>query len=149
AQPWDIGLMYELATNLFVTANYTPSNTRARNVNTIDEVPDSSWFTNRIGAMPLTAQQLTEGPDLGGPPAPERWTILREKSGGANPGFTAKDANGQTWFLGFDQPERPEAASAAITIASKIFWALGYHQVEMFITSFDPAKTTIDEKATK
>jgi len=149
AKPWDIGLMYELATNLFVTANYTPSNTRARNVNTIDEVPDSSWFTNRIGAMPLTAQQLTEGPDLGGPPSPERWTILREKSGGANPGFTAKDANGETWFLGFDQPERPEAASAAITIASKIFWALGYNQVEMFITSFDPAKTTIDAKATK
>src|SRR4051812_16273463 len=47
AAPVDIGLMYELSYNLFVTANYTPSNTRAGNVNTIDEVPDSSWFVNR------------------------------------------------------------------------------------------------------
>jgi hypothetical protein len=141
--------MYELATNLFVTANYTPSNTRARNVNTIDEVPDSSWFTNRIGASPISDQDITRGPAVGRPPAPERWTILREKSAGANPGFTAKDANGETWFIGFDHEDRPEAASAAIVIASKMFWALGYNQVEMFITSFDPAKVEIDPKATK
>ena len=49
-QPWDIGLMYELSYNLFVTSGYKPTNTRARNINTIDEVPDSSWFTNRIGS---------------------------------------------------------------------------------------------------
>src|SRR5689334_23695327 len=114
AQPWDIGLMYELATNLFVTANYTPSNTRARNINTIDEVPDSSWFTNRIGAARISEQDLTRGPAVGPAPVPEQWTILREKSAGANPGFTARDANGETWFLGFDQPARPEAASAAV-----------------------------------
>jgi hypothetical protein len=149
AQPWDIGLMYELATNLFVTANYTPSNTRAQNINTIDEVPDSSWFTNRIGAAPISDQALTRGPAVGTPPAPERWTILREKSAGVNPGFTAKDANGETWFIGFDHPDRPEAASAAVVIASKLFWALGYNQVEMFITTFDPAKAEIDPKATK
>ena len=35
--------------NLFVTSGYKPSGTRAKNINTIDEVPDSSWFTNRIG----------------------------------------------------------------------------------------------------
>jgi len=56
---------------------------------------------------------------------------------------------GETWFLGFDHPEYPEAASAAVVIASKIFWALGYYQVELFVTSFDPAKTTIDPKATR
>ena len=42
------------------------------------------------------------------PPAPEKWTLLREKSAGTNPGFTARDANGQTWFLQFDSPEYPE-----------------------------------------
>jgi hypothetical protein len=35
--------------NLFVTARYKPTGLRAKNINTIDEVPDSSWFTNRIG----------------------------------------------------------------------------------------------------
>src|SRR5262245_18750761 len=49
AQPYFIGSMYEMANNLFVTSGYKPSGTRAKNINTIDEVPDSSWFTNRIG----------------------------------------------------------------------------------------------------
>jgi hypothetical protein len=52
-QPTDIGLLYELSYNLAVASRHTPSNTRAGNVNTIDEVPDSSWFTNRLRARPL------------------------------------------------------------------------------------------------
>ena len=138
-QPWDIGLMYELSYNLFVTSGYKPTNTRARNINTIDEVPDSSWFTNRIGSTDISAAQITRGPEIGTPPSPERWVILREKTAGANPGFTARDANGETWFLGFDPPSRPEGATAAVVIATKLFWALGYNQVEMFLTTFDPA----------
>src|SRR5207237_9667884 len=78
AQPADIGLMYELAYNLFATANDTPSNTRAKNINTIDELPDSSWFTNRIAARPISEADLARGPAVGAPPAPEQWTILRE-----------------------------------------------------------------------
>ena len=49
AAPLRIDLVFEYAFNLFVTARRQPSNTRAGNINTIDEVPDSSWFTNRIG----------------------------------------------------------------------------------------------------
>ena len=41
-EPWDIGLTYELSYNLFVTSKYKPTNTRAGNINTIDEVPNSS-----------------------------------------------------------------------------------------------------------
>src|SRR5262245_62270541 len=108
AQPTDLGLMYELADDLFVTANHKSSGTRARNISTIDEVPDSSWFTNRIGSRALTGEEIARGPIIGRPPAPERWVITREKSGGANPGFTAKDANGETWFLGFDRRDNPE-----------------------------------------
>ena len=50
AQPWDIDLFYDLAYNLFVTGRRAAGDdVRAGNINTIDEVPDSSWFTNRIG----------------------------------------------------------------------------------------------------
>jgi hypothetical protein len=147
-QPWDIGLMYELSYNLFVTSGYKPTNTRARNINTIDEVPDSSWFTNRIGSASISAAQLAGGPVIGDPPDPERWVILREKTSGANPGFTARDAKGQTWFLGFDPPSRPEGATGAVVIATKLFWALGYNQVETFLTTFDPARAEIDPEAT-
>ena len=45
----DIKSIYEMTYNLFVTAGHKPSGLRAKNINTIDEVPDSNWFTNRIG----------------------------------------------------------------------------------------------------
>src|SRR5262249_26296092 len=130
AQPVRIGLMFELSYNLFVTANHQPSATRARNVNTIDEVPDSSWFTERIGTGRLTSADIERGPVVGAAPAPERWVILREKSAGVNPGFTAEDANGETWFVSFDSKSYPEGASGAVVVATKLFWALGYNQVE-------------------
>jgi hypothetical protein len=148
AAPYEQSQFYELLYNLFVTSGYKPSGLRAKNLNTIDEVPDSSWFTNRIGSRPLTAEELVRGPNLGTPPDPSSWVLIREKTSGAHPGFTAKDASGETWFLEFDPPYYPEGATAAVAIASKIFWALGYNQVESFLTTFDPKKTTIDPKAT-
>ncbi len=148
AKTLDIDLFFEYAFNLFVNASRTPSNTRAGNINTIDEVPDSSWFTNRIGSAPMTPAVLAKGPNSDTPPSPEKWTLLKEKSAGTNPGFTARDANGQTWFLQFDAPEFPEAGTAAVEINTKLFWALGYNQVETFVTSFDPAKVVIDPDAT-
>ncbi|MCA1659740.1 MAG: hypothetical protein LC642_04255, partial [Verrucomicrobiaceae bacterium] len=40
---------------------------RAMNVNTLDEVPDSSWFTNRIGRQEISVEDLVRGPDRGPP----------------------------------------------------------------------------------
>jgi hypothetical protein len=144
----EIDLFYEIAYNLFVVQGRLPSNTRALNINTIDEVPDSSWFTNRLGTAKISTEQIARGPNSGRPPAPEQWTIIREKSAGVNPGFTARDANGETWFLQFDEPEYPGASTADVEIATKIFWALGYNQIESYITTFDPAHVVIDPKAT-
>ncbi len=148
AEPYDQAQMYELMYNLFVTSGYEPSGLRAKNINTIDEVPDSSWFTNRIGARPITTDELTRGPIVGAPPDPAKWVLIREKTSGAHPGFTAMDAKGETWFLQFDPPKFAGGATAAVAIATKIFWALGYNQVESFLTSLDPKVTTIDPKAT-
>ena len=77
-------------------------------------------------------------PNVGAPPDPSKWVLIREKTSGAHPGFTAMDAKGETWFLEFDPPDFPEGATAAVAIATKIFWALGYNQVESFLTTFDP-----------
>jgi hypothetical protein len=148
AQPTDIGLVYDLGYNLLVTAGRTPTNKRARNINTIDEVPDSSWFTNRIGSRPLTVDDIVRGPLVGPPPAPDKWIIIREKSSGYAPGFTARDANGETWFVSFDPPSNPKGATGAMVIANKLFWALGYNQVETFLTKIDPRRVEIDPKAT-
>jgi hypothetical protein len=148
AKPGDIGLTYDLSYNLFVTPGKPPSNTRAGNINTIDEVPDSSWFTNRIGTRTMSREELVQGPLVGAAPAAERWTIIREKSSGYAPGFTARGARGQTWFVSFDPPGNPKGATSALAIANKLFWALGYNQVEVFLTRVDPAKLEIDPGAT-
>ena len=147
-KPWNIGLVYELAVNLAVNERREPSNTRAQNINTIDEVPDSSWFTNRIGRTGVPAEDLARGPNTDRPPAPEKWVIVRAKAAGAQPGFTARDANGVTWFVAFDEEERPQADTAAVVVATKIFWALGYNQVQTFLTTFDPKRAEFDPQAT-
>jgi len=148
AQPYFMVSMYEMTNNLFVTSGHKPSGTRAQNINTIDEVPDSNWFTNRIGSTPVTVDDLVRGPNRGAPPDPSRWTLTREKTAGAHPGFTARDAKGETWFLEFDPPYFPEGATGAVAVATKIFWAFGYNQVESFLTTFDPKRVDFDPKAT-
>jgi hypothetical protein len=148
AAPYDESQIYELLFNLFVNSGHQASGLRAKNLNTIDEVPDSSWFTNRIGTRPITADELSRGPILGAPPDPSKWVIIREKISGAHPGFTARDAKGETFFLEFDPPYFKEGATGAVEVATKIFWALGYNQVESFVTTLDPKKTTVDPKAT-
>ena len=147
AAPSRLDLMYELTYNLFALPRHKPSGVRARNINTIDEVPDSSWFTNRIGTRALSIDDLVRGPVSGPPPDPSRWTISRQKTSGSHPGITARDASGQTWFLEFDPPYYPNAATAAPVINSKIYWALGYNQVESFLTTFDPKRMEIDPGA--
>ena len=71
-------------------------NVRARDINTIDEVPDSSWFTNRIYAQPLTTDQVARGPEHDrGTGARVRWTVVRPKSAGFAPGFTVARQQGR------------------------------------------------------
>jgi hypothetical protein len=144
----DIKSIYEMTYNLFVTADHKPSGERAKNINTIDEVPDSNWFTNRIGTTPITPEQMTRGANVGAPPDPSKWILTREKTAGVHPGFTARDAKGETWFLQFDPPYYDEGATGAVAVASRMFWALGYNQVELFLSTFDPKKVEFDPKAT-
>src|SRR5262245_5739337 len=148
AAPSGLDLLYELSYNLFALPGRKPSGLRAENINTIDEVPNSSWFTNRIGTRALTIDEIVRGPIVGAPPDPSHWVIAREKTSGSHPGITATDAAGTTWFLEFDPSYYPNAATAAPVMATKIFWALGYNQVESFISTFDPKRVSIDPKAT-
>jgi hypothetical protein len=148
AAPHDIKSIFEMTYNLFVTSGHQPTGLRAQNINTIDEVPDSSWFTNRIGTTAITPDQMTRGANVGAPPDPSKWILTREKTAGVHPGFTAKDAKGETWFIQFDPPYYAEGATGAVAVASRIFWALGYNQVELFLTTFDPKKIEFDPNAT-
>ena len=147
-EPWDIDLAIDLATNLFSRPGDKTPDVRAQNVNTIDEVPDSSWFTNRIGARPLSIEDAVRGPLRSNGPVPEGWTVTRAKEAGASPGFTMKDAAGETWFVSFDPRGFPEAVTGGVLVANKIFWALGYYQVENHLITVRPDRLSISDKAT-
>jgi hypothetical protein len=147
AQPRDIDLFWDLLHNLFARPGDPEPNVAAKNVNTIDEVPDSSWFTNRILTHSLSIEQAVHGPITGEGPAPGVWTIIRPKSSGVSPGFTMRDIRGDVWFVTFDAKGHPESASGAILVANKIFWALGYWQGENHLISIRPENLKIDKDA--
>ena len=51
---------------VLLAGDQTP-NVRAQNLNTIDEVPDSAWFTNRLGTGPRHGRRARQGPRDTGP----------------------------------------------------------------------------------
>jgi hypothetical protein len=144
---WEIDLAADLLLNLFARPGDPTPDVRARNINTIDEVPDSSWFTNRIYAKPVSIEELRRGPNTMDGPAPGQWTVIRPKTAGAAPGFIVRDEKGETWFLSFDSKDHPRAATAAIAVACRIFWTLGYYQVESYISSIDPKNLAVADNA--
>lgn len=100
----------------------------AANVNRLDEVPNSTWFTNRIGLFPLSSEDAARGPGDGtGPSREGPMTVIRAKIGGVTPGFTVRDARGVVYFVKFDPPGLPNIASAAGVISGRILHAAGYN----------------------
>ena len=101
------------------------------NVNALDEVPDSSWYVNRISRRPVSPEELVRGPCRG--PSPDDgdfpWTVVGAKLEGQTPGFRIKSASGRMFLLEFDFPRQPEMASAADVYGSRLYHALGFHAV--------------------
>jgi hypothetical protein len=143
-QEREIDLAYDTLENLYSwPGDHTP-NVRAQNVNTIDEVPDSNWFTNRLGARPFSIDELRQG-NTGKGPAAGAWTVIGAKNDGVMPGFRVRDAEGQVWFIKFDPPGYPAMATGTEALVSKLFWALGYHVPEVYITTLKPEELAIAE----
>jgi len=113
------------------------------NVNSLDEVPDSSWFTNRIGRFGMSAEEVRRGPDRGSGPAPGILTVTKGKSSGVAVGFWVKDERGDSYLLKFDPPEFPEMATAAEMVSTKLYYAIGYHVPENYLVRFRRAQLRI------
>jgi hypothetical protein len=111
--------------------------TRARGVNALDEVPDSTWFVNRIGEHDFTPDELAIGPNVVGTPEDHKpWTIESTKTGGAEVGFVIKDARGTKFVLKFDTRGFAEQETGAHVIVEKILWACGYNVTDDYIVQF-------------
>jgi hypothetical protein len=109
----------------------------AQAVNTLGEVPDSEWFTNRIGHREVSIAELVRGPGDDRPPSKDgKWTIVSAKTEGLTPGFMIKDPTGERYLLKFDPLKSPEMASGADLLGTRFFWALGYNVPQNYIVSF-------------
>jgi hypothetical protein len=118
--------------------------TRAGNVNSIDEVPDSSWFTNRIGSRPMSLDELRAGPNRLPGPAPGPLTVISIKDDGITPGLQLRDAHGTRWFVKLDPVQYPELASGAEVISTRVLYALGYNVPENYIATLRQDELAID-----
>jgi hypothetical protein len=117
----------------------------AVNVNSLDETPDSSWFTNRIGAHPMSLAELGRGAcslrlmlDPEGS-ADGTWLIDHGKTDGSSPGFRVNiPGKGKYLFKG-EPPDQPERPSAASVIGAAVYDAAGFNTSCEQVVYFRPS----------
>ncbi len=126
---------------------------RAVNVNTLGEVPDSSWFVNRIGRRAMSEAELRRGPhkfETAEALTWDTWTVTRGKGpGGFHPGFRAERPGdpGQTYQLEIDPLGYPRLATGAEIVGTLIYHALGYHTQDVYPVRVHPSKLAVSPEA--
>ena len=121
----------------------------SKNVNVFDEVPDSSFFTNRQGRERLSPEALekgyqeTSGPDLSRP-----LRVVAAEQRGVYPRFWVQDAKGEAYLLEFDPQGKLELVTAAEVIASRFYHALGYAVPQMTVLFIKAEQFQADPSAT-
>lgn len=138
---------YDVLENTFSNHSDGPI-PRALNINTLGEVPDSSWFTNRLGIRDISIEDLVRGPNRVGPPdTASTLSIVAAKQGGITPGFTMRDRRGNVYYVKFDPQEHPNLSTAADVIGKQFFYALGYNVPENHIVYLHRETLAIDPGA--
>src|ERR1019366_3457763 len=113
----------------------------AVNVNSLDEVPDSSWFMNRLPSDQETNLSACDPAQFLDPQSAEdgTWVIDKGKSDGSTAGFRLTiPRKGKYMFKGepTDQPERPSAASI---VGADAYHLAGYNTSCEQIIYFKPS----------
>lgn len=119
----------------------------ARGVNTIGDVLDSEWYTNRHARVRMTPEELRRGPGVSHPPIPP-FEVVGAKTDGITPGFRMTDARGRLYFVKPDPRSNPELSTSADVIGARFFYALGYNTTESYILHLKKSELTISPKAT-
>jgi hypothetical protein len=138
---------YDFAEQTFLNPG-DPEPKHAVNVNTLDEVPDSSWFTNRIGRRAMSTDEIVRGPNTLEAPDIDNWPVVEGKSSGITPGYRVVAPDGRLYQVKFDPPSNPEMASGAEVIGAAFYHAIGYNVVQGYIVEVDPTKIVIAPSAT-
>jgi hypothetical protein len=147
ATRYEPDLAYQTLENLFWRPGDRVTGQRAKNINTVDEVPDGPYFVNRAGRMALTPPLVARAANATDGPAPGKWTVASAKSDGVTPGFTIRDSKGELWFVKFDPPGWRGMATGSEIVAAKLFWAAGYHTAEYHIGKLTVTNLVIGKDA--
>jgi hypothetical protein len=141
---WDLSRSHDFFENTF---GLEGTDGPALNANSLDEVPDSSWFTNRIGTRDMSIDEILRGPDTSGGPAPGVLLVTGRPWTGLTPKFTVRDSRGDTYLLKLDPVIVPELPSSVEIISTKIFHAIGYWVPEDYLLELDPQRLRVGEGA--
>ncbi|HEX9654821.1 MAG TPA: hypothetical protein VGA99_14025 [bacterium] len=126
------------------TRRLTNNHKQAKNTNALDEVPNSTWFTNRHTRTRMTRDELQKGPNTGsGPDLNGPLTIVAAKVEGVSPGCRIRDQKGDVYFVKFDIKGYPELATSAEVISTKFTYAAGYNTPENYLSVLDPKNLKI------
>jgi hypothetical protein len=116
---------------------------RAIDVNALDEVPDSSWFTARLGVRSMTADEVRQGNCSDKPLDPNlpdgSWIVDKGKDNGANPGFRVNVPGIGKFMLKSDTATEPDRATGATAIATRVYHAVGYNAPCDSVVYFRPS----------
>ena len=121
----------------------------ALDTNRLGQVPDSTWFENRMGKRDFHPREIRQGPNRLGGPARGILTVLADKSEGVSPGLVVQDRRGVIWFAKFDPPAFSELATGAEWIASRLLFAAGYHIPETYLVDLALERLRIADNATR
>ena len=138
---------YDFIENTFLTPG-DDEPIRALNTNTVDEVPASSWFTNRIGYRDLALDELMRGPNRFEQLAVDGWPIVEGKGTGRTPGWRVVAPDGAIYQIELDPREFPERTSGAEVIGSLFYHALGFNVPETYLVEIDPDQVFVVPNAT-
>ena len=139
----EISKLYDVTENSFFGAGEHVDKP-AVNINTIDEVPDSSWFTNRVGLEAARGRPERRTIDRSSrvriQTGPSRdLTIVSGKMEGRVAGLhRPRQRRQQIYFIKFDPAPNPEMASGARSITTKFLYAFGYHVPENYLATLRP-----------
>lgn len=122
----------------------------AYNVDAFDEVPNSSWYTNRHHRTRMSLDAIVRGPNEGqaGPNPDVNWTITKVKAEGVTPGFNIRDAEGGEYVIKFEPVGYAEMPSGAEVIGTKLFHAAGFNVPQNYVVYFRPDILEIEEGLT-
>ncbi len=107
----------------------------AADINSLDEVPASTWYRPPTDLKSATARDLQRGNTVPGAALHpgDRLTVLVAHVEGPEPYVDVRDPRGGRLRIAFDDPDLPEVRTAAAVIASRLLFAAGYHVLPISI----------------